>query len=64
VYSGATTAISGNSEIISSVTIKVNFPRIGSLPSAYPAIVARISTSAVASSVTISEWMKYEAKSS
>ena len=34
MYSGAITAISGKTEIISSVTIRVNFPRIGSLPSA------------------------------
>ena len=59
MYSGAISAISGNSEMISSVTIRVNFPRIGSLPSAYPASVPKMSTSAVATIVTISELMKY-----
>ena len=44
--------------MISSVTISVNLPRIGSRPSAYPAIVAKISTSAVATSDTISELRK------
>ena len=36
---------------------------VGSLPSAYPAIVPKMSTSAVATSVTITELMKYWPKS-